>query len=151
MTTWGVRKISVFATQGGFPQSELTMASAVAWAATQGADHFVHNPGVGIGSERRGLWAMRMDEIPDGEAVDLFDPIQAASLALHHWRLNDGGWLWHPAVVSGAVGDAIELVDAVLRGNVRTVTDNPRAQFRSQLDRLASVRQQIAAQRIVRG
>ena len=151
MTTWGARRIARFATEAGFPPADVPLATAIAWAATSGADHYQHNPGVGIGSERRGLWAMRMDEIPKGMAVDLWNPDHAAQLARITWEANGKHWLWHPAAASGAVDAVIELVNAVLSGHVRVVSDAPAEAFRSGLSRLQDMRQQIVAQRIVRG
>jgi hypothetical protein len=144
MTTWAGRKVSAFALGAGFTQSELPLATAVAWAASKGADHYVYNAGLTISSERRGLWALRVDEVPDGEAHLLWNPDYSARTARRLFVERGASWLWHPAVLSGQVDSALPLVTAVINGDVETETDTPQANWHDQLRRMVSLRSQIA-------
>jgi len=134
MTHWAGVKISQFAAGAGFERTEVAMATAVAWVASQGADHYAYNPGLTVASERRGLWALRVDDVPDGEGHLLWNPDYCAQRARALYLASDHSWLWHPAILGGAVDRALELVTAIIAGKVPTVSHTPEVDFRQGLE-----------------
>lgn len=134
MTQWSGVQIGKFAAGAGFARGEIPMATAVAWVASQGADHYAYNPGLTVASERRGLWALRVDDVPNGEGHFLWNPVYSAQRTRALYLASDGSWLWHPAVITGAVDRALDLITAILTGKEPTQSLNPSADFRQGLE-----------------
>jgi Lysozyme like domain len=101
VTQWGASMVADIAGKAGFRGEELHDAVALALAASQGCDHYAHNPISAPGAERRGLWAIRVDEVPAGELPDLFNPSVSAAVARALWQLSGKSFGWHPAWISG--------------------------------------------------
>ena len=101
VTQWGADMVAAVARRVGWKGAPLVDATALAMAASGGADHYSHNPISAPGAERRGLWAIRVDEVPGDSAVDLFDVDANALVARALWELSSQTFAWHPAWVSG--------------------------------------------------
>lgn len=110
MTTWNVGKVAQYAAGAGWLGPELVYATAVAMAASNGADHAKVNPSYAAELERRGLWLVRALDMEDPPEVDLFDPVQNATFAKAAWDANGRSWAWHPVALSGAADAALEWV-----------------------------------------
>jgi hypothetical protein len=102
VTQWGSLFVSQVAARAGFRGEAMHDATALAMAATQGQDHYAHNPISLPGAERRGLWAIRVDEVPVGAVGDLFDPEFNAKVARLLWQASSDSFGWHPSWISGA-------------------------------------------------
>jgi Lysozyme like domain len=144
MTLWSGRRIAVWARAAGFTDSEVPLATAVAWAASEGADHYVSNLGLTVASERRGLWALRVDEVGDCDPCELWNPAIAAKVARALYLASGSTWTFHPVAVSGAADRALPLIEALLRAPKTVVTDNPSATVHNMIRRTQSLRTQIA-------
>lgn len=116
VTSWGPQAVAKYAEGAGFKGDALHDAVALAMAATQGADHYRHNPAMVPGAERRGLWAIRLDEVPAARVVDLFKPEHAAAIARELWAAAGESFGWHPTWISGHAAHVRPLVVASLTG-----------------------------------
>ncbi len=116
MTSWGPQAVAGYARRAGFNGPALHDAVALALAVSNGADHYAHNPISAPGAERRGLWAIRVDEVPDGLAVDLFKPEHSAQVARALWQASSESFGWHPGWISGAAAHLRPMVEASLTG-----------------------------------
>jgi len=121
MTTWSVPAVATYAARSGWRGSDLHYAVAVAVAASGGADHYRQNPTTLPGSERRGLFALRVDQLPDDATPDLYDPQTNADMARVFYRAV-GDWGWHPVHVSGAATNALDYVKASLASGARRIS-----------------------------
>lgn len=101
VTQWGSLKVADFARAAGFSGGSLHDAVALAIAASGGADHYRHNPISAPGAERRGLWAIRVDEVPAEMVADLFDPAVNAGVARALYGLSGATFGWHPTWING--------------------------------------------------
>lgn len=121
VTSWGPKPIADWAQAAGFKGEALHDAVALALAVSNGADHYAHNPITAPGAERRGLWGIRCDEVPDGMVVDLFKPRHNAAVARALWEASGGSFAWHPTWINGAATNLRPVVVAGLtrRGVVR--------------------------------
>jgi hypothetical protein len=104
MTQWGTAYVAQVARAAGFTGESLHDAVALAMAASGGADHYRHNPITVPGAERRGLFAIRVDEVPAELVADLFDPAANAGVARALYGLSGASFGWHPTWISGAAG-----------------------------------------------
>lgn len=95
----------------------MTHAVAVAIAASGGQDHYRYNPGWSDSTERRGLFALTLDEHPLGPDADLFNPEVSAMAAHALWEAGDRSWRWHLAHVSGEADKQHDYVTAALAGS----------------------------------
>lgn len=102
MTSWGPHAVAKYAQGAGFKGDALHDAVALALAVSNGADHWAHNPISAPGAERRGLWGIRVDEVPEDLALDLFDPTHNAQALRALWQRSGKSFGWHPAWVNGA-------------------------------------------------
>lgn len=102
VTAWGPHVVARFARAAGFNGEALHDAVALAMAASGGADHYSHNPIAHPGAERRGLWAIRVDQVPTELAADLFDGADNARVARRLWEDSGGAFSWHPTWINGA-------------------------------------------------
>ncbi len=112
MTAWGASAVRDIAAGAGWKGPALVDATALAMAASMGADHYAHNPISAPGAERRGLWAVRIDEVPDELSTDLWDPKVCAEVAHALWELSGQTFGWHPTWNNGSaarIRPAIEL------------------------------------------
>jgi hypothetical protein len=119
MTLWGSSFIASLARDAGFKGDAVHDAVALAVAATQGADHYRHNPISWPGAERRGLWAIRVDEVPGDELVDLFNPSASARVAFALWQASSQSFGWHPTWISGAAANVRPSIVLHLSGQGR--------------------------------
>jgi hypothetical protein len=140
MSQWGVAAVAGWASRAGWSGDELHHAVAVAMAASGGADHWCYNPTSVPGVERRGLWAIRVDEVEPDEVARLFDPSAAAVIAHRLWSSAGGHWQWHPVWITGAAAQQLPLVRAVLSG---TSARGPRPLPVAFSDRLAALLHQV--------
>jgi len=145
MTQWSGRKVVAWALGAGFSAQEAPLAAAVAWAASEGADHYASNPGLTQASERRGLWALRCDQVADSDAHLLWNPDFAAKAAHSLYIEAGGNWLWHPVAISGAADRALPLITAIIKHPRDTITDNPQVTMLNLLRRASSLHSQIQA------
>lgn len=116
VTAWGPQTIAKFAQAAGFSGEALHDAVALALAASNGADHYRHNPVAHPGAERRGLWAIRVDQVPFGITADLFDPENNAMVTQALWHESGGAFSWHPTWINGAAARERQWVTPALRG-----------------------------------
>lgn len=102
VTSWGPKPIADWAQAAGFKGEELFDAVALALAVSNGADHYAHNAITAPGAERRGLWGIRRDEVPDDMPLDLHNPQHNARVARALWVASGGSFAWHPTWINGA-------------------------------------------------
>jgi hypothetical protein len=114
VTSWGTKPIADWAQAAGFKGDALHDAVSLALAVSNGADHYAHNPITAPGAERRGLWGIRRDEVPEGLIVDLFDPRHNATVARALWEASGGAFTWHPTWINGAPANLRPVVVATL-------------------------------------
>lgn len=144
MTAWGSAMVAKIAKGAGFGGEALHDAVALALAASGGADHYQHNPISSPGAERRGLWAIRVDEVPGGEAADLFNADVNAAIARALWELSSGTFGWHPAWVSGAAAQVRPAVVLHLGGKGRRFGPLSGREFHTHVTGLAAVAEHYA-------
>lgn len=125
-----------FARGVGFEGETLHDAVALALAASGGADHYAYNPISAPGAERRGLWAIRLDELPEGLEGDLFDPAHNARVARALWALSSQSFDWHPAWINGQAAMRRAYVPQALAGNQRHSDSVPVLSYREHMGRL---------------
>lgn len=136
VSTWGAQGIARFARLVGFKGELLHDAVALALAASGGADHYAHNPISAPGAERRGLWALRVDEQPDELVGDLFDPAHNAAVARALWERSSGSFSYHPAWINGQAAQRRAYVPQALAGNAKHNENVPALSFRGHMVRL---------------
>lgn len=108
--------IAGYARGAGFGGEALHDAVALALAVSNGADHYAHNPISAPGAERRGLWGVRVDEVPPGMVADLFRPDECAAVVRALWEAASRSFGWHPAWIGGAAAHVRPMVVASLTG-----------------------------------
>ena len=101
MTVWAPTMIARWLREAGLPEYLITHGVALSLAATQGADHYRENPTSVPELERRGIFALKASDVPDGLDVDLFSPTDSATALVAAYRANGDRWDWHPVHVSG--------------------------------------------------
>jgi hypothetical protein len=119
VTSWGPAGIAKFARDAGFSRSQVVDAVALALAVSGGADHYAHNPISSPGAERRGLWAVRVDEVPGELVADLFSPHDAAAVARALFQATSDSFAWHPGWITGAAAKLAPMVELSLSGKGR--------------------------------
>jgi hypothetical protein len=141
---WGSDAVARWATGAGWRGEALHDAVALAIAASGGADHYRSNPISTPGAERRGLWALRVDEVPAHVADDLWLPSVCAQVAHNLWSASDGSFAWHPVWISGAATAARPSVVAHLSGRSAPGGFGPRVPFGPMLGRMMATSEAIA-------
>lgn len=136
MSTWGAQGVARFARAAGFKGEALHDAVALALAASGGADHYAYNPISAPGAERRGLWAVRVDEQPAELVGDLFDPSHAARVARALWEGASQSFGWHPTWINGQAAIKRAYVPQALRGNAAHADSVPVRSFSDHMVRL---------------
>lgn len=110
MTTWSARQIGKWLTEAGLAPADVVHGTALALAATGGADHWSHNPTSVPEYERRGIYALRVDQSGGDAPGDLYHPVKASAALAAMLAANGGSWSWHPVHESGA---ALAIEDVV--------------------------------------
>lgn len=136
MSTWGAQGVAQFARAVGFKDDALHDAVALALAASGGADHYAYNPISAPGAERRGLWAIRLDEQPDELRGDLFDPRHAAGVVRALWEASSRSFDFHPTWINGQAAIKRAYVPQALAGNAKHGAAVPVLSFQSHMVRL---------------
>jgi hypothetical protein len=144
VTQWGAKFVADVAGRAGFTGEALHDAVALAMAVSQGADHYRHNPITVPGAERRGLWAIRVDEVPADMVADLFDPYVNAGVARALYGLSGASFGWHPAWISGAAGKIRPAIVHHLNGTGRRNGPVSGRPWPTQLQHLAAMAEAYA-------
>jgi len=136
VSTWGAQGVARFARAAGFRGESLHDAVALALAASGGADHYRYNPISAPGAERRGLWALRVDEIPAELLGDLFDPTHNGAVVRALWEASGESFAFHPTWINGQAAQRRAYVPQALRGNAKHSENVPVQSFRDHMGRL---------------
>jgi hypothetical protein len=102
VTQWPALRIAQWLDAAGLPEGQLDHAVALALAVSEGCDHYHHNSTSDPRQARSGLWAMRQDDVPGDDPVNLHDPAASAQAVVAQWREQGERWDWHPTHLSGA-------------------------------------------------
>lgn len=138
MSNWYPQAIAAIATKGGFIRPHIVTATAVSWAATQGADHTDLAPMPIPEMMTRGLWGIQRSLVTDDEWDLMLDPTQAAIVAHRLWADAGGNFEWHPVMWSNTWQDSLALVTAALDGRKQASAGRPGRNFHQGLRDLAA-------------
>lgn len=144
VTAWGFDAVAKIAKGAGFSGEALHDAVSLAMAASGGADHYRYNPIGTPGAERRGLWAIRVDEVPAGETPDLFSASVSAAVARALWQLSSESFGWHPAWITGAAAEIRPAVVLHSSGKGRRNGPLSGREFHTQVRGISAIAEQYA-------
>lgn len=116
MTNWYPPAIAAIARKAGFTEPHVVTATAVAWAATHGADHHDDQSSTIPEVMTRGLWGIQRSLVTDDEWNVMLDPTKCARIAHRLWTDRDGNFDWHPVTWSLEWQNALALCTAALSG-----------------------------------
>ena len=140
MTVWAPTMIARWVRDAGLPEGQVIHATALALAATHGADHYKANPTAHPVTERQGIFALRRADLPPDLDVDLFSPTDSATALVGIWRAQGERWDWHPVHLSGAALALEPMVTLMLadRNSPRGAVDV--RSFRESVSRMVQLR-----------
>lgn len=97
MTWWAPLEVLGFALKGGFTATQAKQATAIALAASGGADHYQWAPPGSPGTDVRGLWGITAHRYDPDELPDLFSPVSSAQAVCNLWARYGRSWSFHYA------------------------------------------------------
>lgn len=143
VTTWGPVGVARFVREAGFTGSHLLDAVALVLAASGGRDHYALNVTSVPGSERRGLFALRVDEVPPTVVECLFTPsVNAEAAAELHAQCGES-FGWHPVWIAGAAANLRPMVEVSLAAGAGAKGARAVSPFVERLHNLASLAEAI--------
>lgn len=89
-------QVFTFARKAGFDRQQASHATAVAMAASGGADHYQWTHPTTPGVDQRGLFALDVNRVGEADASTLYDPQVNAEWAYALFEHYGKGWHWHP-------------------------------------------------------
>lgn len=113
MTWWTPLDIHTFARKAGFDNHDANRATALALAATSGADHHDWTDPTNPVPAQQGLWAIPADLVASVGGGDQFSPGESAATARALFRQAGGKWAWHPVWTADAGALVRRTLDAL--------------------------------------
>lgn len=114
----------------------MTVAAALALAATGGRDHWHYSDPLVLGSDRWGLWALPAGAFTSLAPEGYYDPAAGALALARLWQQYDGWGDWHPDYGPGGHGQYLDLAAAQLAAEGHYGATGSDLHFADMLDRI---------------